>query len=133
MVQSRLGFIGKNIDVQLLHIKWQMNIYLKCIDDVTQVWDIFNRIIAVKITSIDMWLSKLRSPELFAYVIFMVFRVYIYVKKTIPHRDCSETGAISKYVSNMAFLYEIYWENATFRSEFRFYKKRTRNIVKKNW
>lgn len=34
---------------------------------------------------------------------FMVFRVYI------PHRDGSETAAISKYVSSMiAFLYEIY-------------------------
>ena len=29
---------------------------------------------------------------------------YIYVKKIIPHRDCSETGAISKYVSNIAFF-----------------------------
>ena len=29
---------------------------------------------------------------------------YIYVKKTIPHRDCSEMGAISKYVSNIVFF-----------------------------
>ena len=40
---------------------------------------------------------------IFAYVIFMVFRVF-YARKTIPHRDCSETGAISKDVSNIAFF-----------------------------
>ena len=40
---------------------------------------------------------------IFAYVIFMLFRIYWY-KKNIPHRDCSETGAISKYVSNIAFF-----------------------------
>ena len=36
-------------------------------------------------------------------------------KKIIPHRDCRETGAITNYVSNIAFLYEIYRENANFR------------------
>ena len=41
---------------------------------------------------------------IFVYVIFMVFRVYLCGKKIIPHRDCSETGAISKYVSNIAFF-----------------------------
>ena len=39
----------------------------------------------------------------FALVIFMVFRVYL-CDKTIPHLDCRETGAISKYVSNIAFF-----------------------------
>ena len=54
---------------------------------------------------------------------FMVFRVYI------PHRDGSETAAISKYVSNMiAFLYEIYRENVTFPNEFGFFLK-TREIL----
>ena len=40
---------------------------------------------------------------IFAYVIFMVFRIYL-CEKNIPHRDCSEMGAISKYVSNIAFF-----------------------------
>ena len=35
----------------------------------------------------------------------------------------------SKYVSNIAFLYEIYRENATFPHEFRFTKKKS--LVKK--
>ena len=48
---------------------------------------------------------------IFALVIFKVFRYINVIKKNIPHRDCSETVAISKYVSNTAFLYEIYSEN----------------------
>ena len=83
---------------------------------------------------------KLRRPELiavwkigfvnvliFAYVILMVFRVYLCEKNT-PHCDYSETGAISKYVSNMAFLHEIYRENTTFRSKFRFKKTNSWNF-----
>ena len=48
--------------------------------------------------------NRLREFSLiFAYVIFMVFRIYL-CEKNIPHRDCSEMGAISKYVSNIAFF-----------------------------
>ena len=36
------------------------------------------------------------------------------MQKTIPHRDCSEKGVISKYVSNVAFLYQIYREKHYF-------------------
>ena len=61
------------------------------------------------------------------YVILMVFRVYL-CEKNISHRDYSETGTISKYVSNMAFLYEIYRENTTFRSKFRFKKTNSWNF-----
>ena len=35
---------------------------------------------------------------------FMLFQVYLCKKKNIPHRDCSETGAISKYVSKLDFF-----------------------------
>ena len=49
---------------------------------------------------------------IFANVIFMV---YLCKKKNIPHRDCSETGAISKYVSNKdLFFNEIYREKRYF-------------------
>ena len=53
---------------------------------------------------------KKRLRESFFY--FCICNIHgipsISVQKTIPHRDCSETGAISKYMSNVAFLYEIY-------------------------
>ena len=77
--------------------------------------------------TIELWCAgqslngDLRRPELVAVlkngsVIFFYFCICnihgipsIHMcKKNIPHRDCSETGAISKYVSNVAFLYEIY-------------------------
>ena len=48
------------------------------------------------------------------------------MQKTIPDRDCSETGAISTNVSNIAFLYEIYRKNAIFRTKFRFKVEQTR-------
>ena len=35
---------------------------------------------------------------------FLKVRHQIYVQKTIPHRDCSEMVAISKYVSNIAIF-----------------------------
>ena len=54
-------------------------------------------------------------------------------KKIIPHRDCSEMVAISKYVSNIAFLYEIYRENATFRTKFRIKKKNKLVKFRKNY
>ena len=41
--------------------------------------------------------------KIFAYVILMLFRVYLF-EKIIPHCDCRETGAISKYVSNIVFF-----------------------------
>ena len=50
---------------------------------------------------------------MFAYVIFMVFRVDL-CEKTHTSLDCIETGAISKYVSNITFLYEIYTEKHYF-------------------
>ena len=60
----------------------------------------------------------------------MVFRVFS-ARKTIPHRDCSETGAISKDVSNIAFLCMRYiGKNANFRTKFRIKKERTREILK---
>ena len=47
----------------------------------------------------------------FLHMKYSWYSEYIYVKKkNIPNRDYNETGAISKYVSNMAFLYEIYRE-----------------------
>ena len=41
------------------------------------------------------------------YVILKVFWLYL-CEKNIPHRDCSEMWAISKFVFDIAFLYEIY-------------------------
>ena len=67
--------------------------------------------------------NRLREFSLiFAYVIFMVFRIYL-CEKNIPHRDCSEMGEISKYKSNIAFfVWNILGKNATFRTKFRFKK-----------
>ena len=52
----------------------------------------------------------------------MVFRVCL-CEKTIPHLDCCETGAISKYVSNITFLFEIYGEKLNFLHEISILKK----------
>ena len=43
----------------------------------------------------------------FLHMYYQWYSDYIYVEK-IHHRDCSETGAISEYVSDVAFFYEIY-------------------------
>ena len=50
--------------------------------------------------------------------------------KNIPHSDCSETGAISKKLSKIAFLYEIYRENATFFTKFRIKKNELVKFLK---
>ena len=53
------------------------------------------------------------------------------MKQFIPHHDCSKTGAIPKYVSNIAyFLYEIYRENAIFTYYISILKNRTSEILK---
>ena len=45
----------------------------------------------------------------------MVFQVYICNnKKIIPYRDCSNTWAVSKFVSKIAFLYKLYREKLLF-------------------
>ena len=53
--------------------------------------------------------NRLHDFFLFLYVLYR-YSDYIYAKKKILHRNCSETGAISNYVSNIAFLYEMYRE-----------------------
>ena len=54
------------------------------------------------------------------------------MQKSIPHRDCSETGAISKCVSNIAFLFEINREKTLlFALNFDLKNKRTRYIFNK--
>ena len=60
---------------------------------------------------------------LYVHVIFMVFRVYLCGGKNIPHRDCSETGAISKYVSNTFtciafFIWNIFGKTLFFALNF---------------
>ena len=48
--------------------------------------------------------------------------------KKVPYRDCNEMGAISKYVSNRAFLYEIYRKNDTFSNKFGLRKTKSSNF-----
>ena len=61
----------------------------------------------------------------------MVFRRYLCEKKPIPHRDCSETGAISKYVSKIAFfVWNILGGTLIFALNFDLKKNRTREILK---
>ena len=48
---------------------------------------------------VAVWkIGSIFGGGIFAYVILMVFWIYLCKKKTIHHCDCSETGAISKYV-----------------------------------
>ena len=47
----------------------------------------------------------------------MVFWVNI-GKNHIPHRDVVKQRRSQNIVSNIAFLYEIYWENTTFLTKF---------------
>ena len=71
---------------------------------------------------VAVWkIGSVNFKKMFAYVLFMVFRVYS-CEKTVLHCDCSETGAISKYVSNKAcFVWNISGKNATFGSKFNFF------------
>ena len=53
----------------------------------------------------------------------MVFRIYL-CEKNIPHRDCSEMGAIylKICVQYSLFCMKYIGKNVTFRTEFRFKK-----------
>ena len=97
----------------------------------------------IKLLKTKNIISFLRRPELVAvlkigssapwfFKTFCICNTYgiqsILCEKNIPHRDCGEMGAISKYLSNIAFFCIIYMyigKNSTFRTtcKFQFLKK----------
>ena len=77
-------------------------------------------------------LKKIGSAIFFHFCICNIHGIpgiFIY-KKNIPHSDCSEIGAISKYVSNIAFYKKYIGNNSTFPTKFE--KKRILKIKKKH-
>ena len=97
----------------------------------------------IKLIKTKNIISFLRRPELVAvlkigssapwfFKTFCICNTYgiqsILCEKNIPHRDCNEMGAISKYLSNIAFFCIIYMyigKNSTFCTtcKFQFLKK----------
>ena len=75
-----------------------------------------------------IWLHEFL--KIFAYVIFMVFRGYSWVK-TIPHCETSpwNGGDLKICVQYSLFCMKYKGKNVTFRTEFRFYK----NELMKFW
>lgn len=56
---------------------------------------------------------KNRHRQFFFYILvsvkFIVFKAYLFEKNHTPHSDCSKIWAVSKYLTKIAILSEIYW------------------------